>query len=155
MLCCVLLTLTMLLSSSCGKKGNCLTRVHAFDVPPLHYFKIKPQRQKEFMRQEFLCIFQLNQGLTGWIQGDRLQLPFFISFWQALSEWGSWKSEAIGCVWGISGFASLAVWSQNTILAQPWKAWLVFIWLYWDIKKSKCPYLSSTKMVGFCNFFVF
>ena len=31
------------------------TRVHSFDAPPLHYFKIKPQRQKEFMMQEFLC----------------------------------------------------------------------------------------------------
>ena len=44
-----------------------------------------------------------------------------------VSEWYSWKSEAIGCVWGVSGFSSLAVWRHNTILAQPWKAWLVFI----------------------------
>ena len=36
-----------------------------------------------------------------------------------VSEWYSWKSEAIGCVWQVYGFASLAVWSQNTVLAQP------------------------------------
>ena len=39
-----------------------------------------------------------------------------------VSEWYSWKSEALGCVWGVSGFSVLAVWSRNTILAQPGKA---------------------------------
>ena len=72
-----------------------------------------------------------------------------------VSEWYSWISEALGCFWGVSGFSVLAVWSHNTILAQPWKPWLVFIWLYWDIKISKCLYLSLTKMVGFCRFLVF
>ena len=36
-----------------------------------------------------------------------------------VSEWKSWKSEALGCVWWVSGFSVLAVWSQNTILAKP------------------------------------
>ena len=35
-----------------------------------------------------------------------------------VSEWCSWKSEALGCFWGVSGFSVLAVWSQDTILAQ-------------------------------------
>ena len=34
-----------------------------------------------------------------------------------VSEWNSWKSEALGFVWGVSGFSVLAVWSQSTILA--------------------------------------
>ena len=72
-----------------------------------------------------------------------------------VSEWYSWRSEAFECVWGVSGFSVLVVWSHNAILAQPWKASLVFIWLYWDIKISKCLYLSLTKVVGFCRFFVF
>ena len=33
------------------------------------------------------------------------------------SEWCYWKSEAIGCTWGVSGFSVLATWSQNTNLA--------------------------------------
>ena len=35
-----------------------------------------------------------------------------------VSEWYSWKSEALGCVGAVSGLSVLAVWSQNTILAQ-------------------------------------
>ena len=40
------------------------------------------------------------------------------------SVWYSWKSEALGCVWGVSGFSVLAVWSQNTSFEKPWKVWL-------------------------------
>ena len=40
------------------------------------------------------------------------------------SEWYSWKLELLWCGLGVSGFLALAVWSRNTILAQPWKAWL-------------------------------
>ena len=36
-----------------------------------------------------------------------------------VSECHSWNLEALGCVWGVSGFSFLAVWSQNTILAHP------------------------------------
>ena len=50
-------------------------------------------------------------------------------------------------IWGaricrsVFGFPVLAVWSQNTNLEQPWKAWLLFVWPYWDIKielKFRC-----------------
>ena len=34
-------------------------------------------------------------------------------------EWHSFKSEVLGCVWGLSGFSVPAVWSQNTNLANP------------------------------------
>ena len=34
-------------------------------------------------------------------------------------EWYSWKSEALGCVWVVSGFSVPAEWSYNTILAKP------------------------------------
>ena len=40
-------------------------------------------------------------------------------------------------------------------LAQPWKARLVFIWLFWDIKISKPPYLPFPKMAEFCHFSYF
>ena len=46
-------------------------------------------------------------------------------------------------------------WSQLTILAQPWKARLVFTWLFWDIKISKPPYLPFPKMAEFCHFSYF
>ena len=36
-----------------------------------------------------------------------------------VSEWYSWKLEALEYVWGVYGFSILAVWSENTILAQP------------------------------------
>ena len=35
------------------------------------------------------------------------------------------------------------------------KGRIFFTWPYWDIKISKCPYVSLTKMLGFYNFFVF
>ena len=38
-----------------------------------------------------------------------------------VSEWYLWKSEALECIWGVSGFSVLAVRNHNTILAQPWK----------------------------------
>ena len=64
-------------------------------------------------------------------------------------------------IWGaricrsVFGFPVLAVWSQNTNLEQPWKAWLLFVWPYWDIKISKCLYIRSTKIIGVCDFFLF
>ena len=33
-------------------------------------------------------------------------------------EWYSFISEVFGCVWGLSGFSVLAVWSQNTNLTK-------------------------------------
>ena len=45
--------------------------------------------------------------------------------------------------------------SRNTILALPCKPHFFLIWPHWDIKISKCLYVSSTKMVGFSHFFVF
>ena len=41
-----------------------------------------------------------------------------------VSEWYLWKSEALTCVWRVSGLSVLAVQSHNTILAKPWKAQL-------------------------------
>ena len=67
-----------------------------------------------------------------------------------VSEWYSWKSEALECVCGVSGFSVLAVWSHNTILAQPWKARPVSL-DYTETSKYQNVYiyLSLTKMLGF------
>ena len=70
-------------------------------------------------------------------------------------EWYSWKSEALGCVWGVSGLSVLAVWSQNTILAQPQNGTIFLTWLYWDIKIPKPPHISFPKMIGLVHFFNF
>ena len=67
-------------------------------------------------------------------------------------EWYSWKLEALGCVWVVSGFSVPAEWSYNTILAKPWKTQFFFTWPYWDIKILKCLYIRLTKMIGFYDF---
>ena len=72
-----------------------------------------------------------------------------------VSEWYSWKLEALGCVWVVSGLSVPAVWSYNTILAKPWKTPFFFTWPYWDIKILKCLYIRLTKMIGFYDFSIF
>ena len=37
-----------------------------------------------------------------------------------ISEWFSWKLEALRRVWGVSGIPVLTVWSRSIFLAQPW-----------------------------------
>ena len=37
-----------------------------------------------------------------------------------ISEWYSWKLEALRCVWGVSGIPVHTVWSRSIFLAQPW-----------------------------------
>ena len=69
-----------------------------------------------------------------------------------VSEWYSWKLEALEYVWGVYGFSILAVWSENTILAQPWMVRFSVNWPYWDIKIPKPPHISISKMIGLCNF---
>ena len=51
------------------------------------------------------------RGLGGvwWMSGGCLEV----------SEWNSWTSEALRCVWGVSGFSVLALWSHNTIWHSP------------------------------------
>ena len=50
------------------------------------------------------------------------------------SELNSWKLEVHKCVWGVYGLSILAVWSENTILAQPWMVRFSVNWPYWNIK---------------------
>ena len=63
------------------------------------------------------------RGVWGLIQGVCL----------GVSEWYSWKPEILGCALGISEFS---VWSRDTILAQPWKVWLL-CWLFTEISQYK------------------
>ena len=71
------------------------------------------------------------------------------------AEWYSWKSEAHKCVWGVYGFSSLAVWSENTILVQPRTVRFFVNWPYWDLKLPKWPHVSFPKMIGLCHFLQF
>ena len=71
------------------------------------------------------------------------------------AELNSWKSEAHKCVWGVYGFSILAVWSENTILAQPWMVRFSVNWPYWDIKIPKPPHISLPKMIGLGHFLQF
>jgi len=68
------------------------------------------------------------------------------------SELNSWKLEVHKCVWGVYGFSILAVWSENTILAQPWMVRFSVNWPYWDIKIPKPPYKSFLKIIGLGHF---
>ena len=72
-----------------------------------------------------------------------------------VSEWYSWKLEALEYVWGVYGFSILAVWSENTILAQPWMVRFSVNWPYWDIKIPKPPHISLPKMIGLGHFLQF
>ena len=71
------------------------------------------------------------------------------------SELNSWKLEVHKCVWGVYGFSILAVWSENTILAQPWMVRFSVNWPYWDIKIPKPPHISLPKMIGLGHFLQF
>ena len=71
------------------------------------------------------------------------------------SELNSWKLEVHKCVWGVYGFSILAVWSENTILAQPWMVRFFVNWPYWDIKIPKPPHISLPKMIGLGHFLQF
>ena len=55
---------------------------------------------------------------------------------------------------GLSRCSSLERWKTHIVLASPERQYF-FTWPYWDIKISKCPHISWTKMVGFCHFLVF
>ena len=78
-------------------------------------------------------------------------------YWGCLmvSEWYLWKSEAVKCVWGVSGLSVLAVRRHSTIFGKTLKSPTFFTWRYWGIKISKCLYVSLTKMIGVMQFLCF
>ena len=86
--------------------------------------------------------------------------------WRCLWDVCGMSAGCLGGVWGylrdihrkqryldVFGGIWVAVWSQNTILAQPLKAQLFFTWPYWDIKIPKPPHINFLKMIGLGHFF--
>ena len=50
--------------------------------------------------------------------------------------------------------AKSACWRQPVSVSTALRGNICFTWSYWDIKISKCPHISWTKMVGFYHFLV-
>ena len=79
------------------------------------------------------------------------------------SLWGVWRYlSGIHGNWrrlnkfgGVYEVSVLAVWTENTILAQSWMVWFFVNWPYWDIKIPKPPHIRFLKMIGLYHFLQF
>ena len=74
---------------------------------------------------------------------------------QGLSGWYSWVSEVLGCHMGALWVPSPCKVEQSHYLKTAPKDHSYHQTLYGDIKITKCPYVSLTKMAGFCHFSLF
>ena len=72
-----------------------------------------------------------------------------------ISEWYSWKLEALRRVWGVSGIPVLTVWSRSIFFSTALKPATFFAGPFWNIKIYKCPYIRFPKIIGLRDFFVF
>ena len=81
-------------------------------------------------------------------------LGMFWGYW-IVFVWCLWTFIMFGCVWGIIlvliPCRMVNLHRFDIVL----KGNIFFNWPFWNIKISKCPDISSTKMVGFCHFLAF
>ena len=68
--------------------------------------------------------------------------------------WCLWMFTVFGCVWGVILVLISCRVENLHCFDKDLKVNIFFTWPYWDIKISKCPDISLTKMVGFCLFLV-
>ena len=90
-----------------------------------------------------------------WLQlVHELCLGDVLGYW-VLFGWCLWMFTVFGCVWGVILVLTPCRVQNLHRFDIALKVAIFFTWPHWDIKISKCPHISWTKMVGFCLFLVF
>ena len=101
-----------------------------------------------FLASVVVCWHFMFPGDIWWVSGRSLRgvwryLSGIHGHWRSLNKFGGYmRSQS-------------TVWSENTILAQPWMVRFFVNWPYWDIKIPKPPHISFPKMIGLCHFLWF